>query len=360
MKGVLLHGGFGTRLRPLTHTGPKQLIRVAGKPISQWCFEDLRNSGVRDVAVILGELAPERVVEFYGDGSWLDMKLTYIYQGYPYGLAHAVYLARDFVDDEPFVVYLGDNILVEGISSYVKHFLDGDADAMILLTEVSEPQRFGVAEFDKEGMLKRLVEKPKVPPSNYALVGVYFFRPPHIFRVIEGLKPSWRGELEITDAIQGLIDEGLNVDYAIVEGWWKDTGTPEDILEANRLLLDYKYRETAIKGEVEDGASIEGRVYVDDGAVIKAGSVVRGPTYIGRNTVIGPNTYVGPYTSVGDNCKLVNVEIENSVIMDDVLLKDVGERIIDSLIGSGARIIHSEGKPRGVRFIVGEQTFVKL
>jgi len=360
MKGVLLHGGFGTRLRPLTHTGPKQLIRVAGKPISQWCFEDLRDSGVKEVAVILGELAPERVVEFYGDGSWLDMKLTYIYQGYPYGLAHAVYLAKDFVGDEPFVVYLGDNILIESIGSYVKRFLDGDADAMILLTEVSEPQRFGVAEFDESGRLKRLVEKPKVPPSNYALVGVYFFRPPHIFRVIEGLKPSWRGELEITDAIQGLIDEGLKVEYAIVEGWWKDTGTPEDILEANRLLLDYKYREVVIKGEVENGASIEGRVYVDDGAVIKAGSVVRGPTYIGRNTVIGPNTYVGPYTSVGDNCKLVNVEIENSVIMDDVLLKDVGERIIDSLIGSGARIIHGEGKPRGVRFIVGEQTFVKL
>jgi len=336
------------------------MIRVAGKPVSQWALEDLRDSGVREIAIILGELAPERVVEFYGDGRWLAMKLTYIYQGYPYGLAHAVYLARDFVGDDPFVVYLGDNILVEGISGYVKRFLDGDADAMILLTEVPEPQRFGVAEFDEEGRLKRLVEKPKVPPSNYALVGVYFFRPPHIFKVIEGLKPSWRGELEITDAIQGLIDRGLKVDYAIVEGWWKDTGTPEDILEANRLLLDYKYREAVVKSEVEDDVSIEGRVYIDDGAVIKAGSVVRGPTYIGKNTVVGPNTYIGPYTSVGNNCRIVNVEIENSVVMDNVVLKDVGERIIDSLIGSGAKITHGEDKPRGVRFIVGEQTVVKL
>ena len=359
LKGVLLHGGFGTRLRPLTHTGPKQLIKIAGKPVSQWCLEDLRDSGVREVAVILGELAPERVVDYYGDGGWLGLELTYIYQGYPYGLAHAVYMAREFVGDEPFVVYLGDNILASSIRGFVERFLESSADALVLLTEVPDPSKFGVAEFDESGRLKRLVEKPRVPPSRFALVGVYFFRPPHIFRAIETLRPSWRGELEITDAIQRLIDWGLRVDYEVVRGWWKDTGTPEDILDANRLLLDYKMGGSVVRGVVEGGAVVEGRVYIDDGARVESGSIVRGPVFIGRNTVVGPGTYVGPYTSIGENCRLVNVEIENSVVMDDVVVEDVDERIIDSLIGSRVRITRRSRKPRGVQFIVGENTLIE-
>ncbi len=355
----MLHGGFGTRLRPLTHTGPKQLIRVAGKPVSQWALEDLRDAGIHKIAVVLGELGPERVVEYYGDGSRLGLKLTYIYQGYPYGLAHAVYTAKDFVGDEPFVVYLGDNVLTEGIGEYVRRFEESGADAMVLLAKVPNPQRFGVAKFDEKGRLVGLVEKPKLPPSDYALVGIYFFRPPHIFRAIETLKPSWRGELEITDAIQKLIDWGLRVEYAIVKGWWKDTGTPKDILEANRLLLDYKYPGTIIKGMVEDDARIEGRVYVDEGAVIRSGSVVRGPAYIGRNTIIGSNTYVGPYTSIGYNCRLVNVEIENSVVMDNVTLEDIGERITGSLIGSNVRIKRRNTRPKGIRFIIGEHAVIE-
>ncbi|MHA1594289.1 glucose-1-phosphate thymidylyltransferase [Candidatus Bathyarchaeota archaeon] len=356
MKGVLLHGGFGTRLRPLTHTGPKQLIKVAGKPVSQWALEDLRDSGVMEVAIILGELSPERVVEYYGDGSRLGMRLTYIYQGYPYGLAHAVYLARDFVGDEPFVVYLGDNVLVEGIKNYVKRFEENDVDAMVLLTEVEDPRKFGVAQFDERGKLVRLVEKPREPPSNYALVGIYFFRPPHIFKVIECLKPSWRGELEITDAIQMLIDRGLRVEYAIVKGWWKDTGTPEDILEANRLLLDYKFKGQRVKGRVEGDVRIEGRVYIEEGVVIRNNSVIRGPAYVGRNSVIGPDTYVGPYTSVGNNVRLSGVEVENSVIMDDVIIEAEGIRITDSLIGAGTRILKNRGKPSGYKLILGENT----
>ena len=293
LKGVLLHGGFGTRLRPLTHTGPKQLIPVAGKPVSQWALEDLRDSGIKDIAVILGELSPERVVEYYGDGSWLGIKLTYIYQGYPYGLAHAVYITKDFIGDDAFVVYLGDNVLAEGIREYVKKFEESDADAMVLLTEVPNPQRFGVAKFDENGRLIGLVEKPKEPPSNYALVGIYFFKPPYIFRAIETLRPSWRGELEITDAIQKLIDWGLNVEYAIVKGWWKDTGTPKDILDANRLLLDYKINNQVVKGKLDDNVRIEGRVYIDEGVVVKPNTVIRGPVYIGKNSVIGPNAYIG-------------------------------------------------------------------
>lgn len=360
MKGVLLHGGFGTRLRPLTHTGPKQLIKVAGKPVSQWCLEDLRDAGIHDIAIILGELAPERVVKYYDDGNWLGLKLTYIYQGYPYGLAHAVYTAKEFVKDEPFVVYLGDNILLEGIREHVKRFKEEDLDAMILLTQVKDPTKFGVAEFDDKGKLKRLVEKPKVPPSNYALVGVYFFRPPYIFRAIEKLKPSWRGELEITDAIQKLIDWRLKVGYAVVKGWWKDTGTPQDVLDANRLLLDYKYRNEVIKGKVEEDAVIEGRVYIDEGAVVRSGSVIRGPAYIGKNTIIDKNVYVGPYTSIGDNCRLSNVEIEDSVVMDNVVLENIKERIEDSLIGSNARIVGGDRKPRGIRLVIGERALVEL
>jgi glucose-1-phosphate thymidylyltransferase len=335
------------------------LIRVAGKPVSQWVLEDLREAGVREVAVILGTLSPLRVVEYYGDGSWLGMELTYIYQGYPYGLAHAVYLARDYVGDEPFVVYLGDNVLAGGIREYVERFLEGDADAMVLLAEVDEPQRFGVARFDERGRLVGLVEKPREPPSNYALVGVYMFRPPHIFRAVEGLRPSWRGELEITDAIQRLIDWGLRVDYAVVRGWWKDTGTPRDILEANRLLLDERVREPRVDGVVEEGAVVEGRVVVEEGARIESGAVVRGPAYIGRGSVVGGGSYVGPYTSLGWNVVLRRVEIENSVVMDGARLVDAG-RIVDSLVGSDAVIEASDGLPRGHRLVVGERAIVRL
>jgi len=354
MKGVLLHGGHGTRLRPLTHTGPKQLIKVAGKPVSQWCLEDLKNSGVKDVAIILGDIAPLRVVEYYGDGKQLGLNITYIYQGYPHGLAHAVYCAREFVKDEPFVVYLGDNIIFEGIKRFVEKFEDSDAAAQILLAKVPNPQRFGVAKFDKEGKLIGLVEKPKVPPSPYALVGVYFFRPPYVFKAVESIKPSWRKELEITDAIQRLIDRGLRVDYDFITGWWKDTGTPEDILEANRILLDGRISK-AIKGKVSENAVIEGRVYIDEGAVVKDDVVVRGPTYIGKNTVIDSETYIGPYTSVGDNCYIKNVELEDSVIMDDVTIKDVNARIVGSIIGAHAVIERKRAYPSGIKFVVGER-----
>ncbi len=359
MKGVLLHGGFGTRLRPLTHTGPKQLIKIAGKPISQWALEDLRDSGIRDVAVILGELGPDRVIEYYGDGSWLGMKLTYIYQGYPFGIAHAVYMTKDFVGDEPFVVYLGDNVLLGGIKDFVKKFEEEDIDFMVLLAEVPEPQRFGVAIFDENGKLKGFVEKPKVPPSNLALVGVYFFRPPHVFRAIEQLKPSWRKELEITEALQKLLDWGLKVDYAVVTGWWKDTGTPQDILDANRLLLDRKI-DTHIEGTVEEGAIIEGRVYIEKDAIIREGSVVRGPAYIGKNTEIGPNSYIGPYTSIGNNCKIVESEVENSAIMDNVEIVGIKERITNSLIGAYSKIIEKNMKPSGYRLIIGERATITL
>ncbi len=356
LKGVLLHGGFGTRLRPLTHTGPKQLLRVAGKPVSQWCIEDLRDSGIRRIGVVLGELSPERVVEYYGDGGWLGVEITYIYQGYPYGLAHAVFLAREFVGDEPFVVYLGDNILLEGIKGFVREFEESDADAMVLLTRVKNPQRFGVAKFDKDGRLIGLVEKPREPPSNFALVGIYMFRPPHIFRAIEGLRPSWRGELEITDAIQKLIDWGLKVDYRVVNGWWKDTGTPGDILDANRLLLDYKVKESRVEGEIVD-STIQGRVIIGRGARIE-NSVIRGPAFIGEGTIIR-DSYIGPYTSIGNNCLLEGIEIEDSVILDEVRISGLRSRLTDSIIGSRSIITRRQGRPAGLKYIIGENTYIE-
>lgn len=336
---MLLHGGLGTRLRPLTHTGPKQLIRVAGKPVSQWALEDLRDAGVRDVAVVLGNLAPERVVEYYGDGSWLGLRLTYVYQGYPYGIAHAVYAVKDFVGDEPFVVYLGDNVILEGVSRFAREFENSGADAMVLLVEVEDPRRFGVARFDEDRRLVGFVEKPKEPPSKYALAGVYFFRPPHVFKVIEKLKPSWRGELEITDALQGLMDAGFRVEYGIISGWWKDTGTPSDILEANRLLLDYRYREASVRGEVAD-SRVEGRVVIEDGAVVR-GSVIRGPCFVGEASVV-EGSYVGPYTSVGRGCRLVGVEVENSVLMDG---DRVGPNGREDESGVGGRVAESPRRP---------------
>jgi len=357
MKGVLLHGGLGTRLRPLTHTGPKQLIRIAGKPVSQWALEDLRDAGVREVAVVLGSLAPERVVEYYGDGSWLGLRLTYVYQGYPYGIAHAVYTVRDFVGDEPFVVYLGDNVILEGISRFAKEFESSDADAMVLLVEVDDPRRFGVARFDGSGRLIGFVEKPKEPPSKFALAGVYFFRPPHVFEVIERLRPSWRGELEITDALQGLINAGFKVESDVIRGWWKDTGTPEDILEANRLLLDYRYKEASVKGEVTE-SKVEGRVIVEEGAVVRK-SVERGPCFIGAGSVV-EESYVGPYTSVGRNCRLVGVEVENSVLMDGVVLERLSARVMDSILGAETAIKGRDFVPKGIRLIVGEKSVIEL
>ncbi|MEM3829104.1 MAG: glucose-1-phosphate thymidylyltransferase, partial [Conexivisphaerales archaeon] len=216
MKGIILHGGAGTRLRPLTFSGPKQLIPVANKPISQYVLEDLRNIGIRDIAIVLGETFPELVMQHYGDGSKFNVRISYVHQGKPLGIAHAVYLCKDFVQDDGFVVYLGDNLLQKGVKSYFEKFLANNYDCMILLKEVDDPSRFGVAEFDEKGSLVRLVEKPKVPPSRFALVGVYFFKP-IVFDVIKDLKPSWRGELEITDAIQTMLEKGYRVGYSIVE-----------------------------------------------------------------------------------------------------------------------------------------------
>ncbi|MFB0544597.1 MAG: glucose-1-phosphate thymidylyltransferase, partial [Asgard group archaeon] len=259
MKGIILHGGYGTRLRPLTHTGPKQLIPIANKPISQHALEDLIEAGINEVAIVLGHIYPEKVKEHYGDGKKFGAEITYVYQSEPKGIAHAIGLCEHKVQDEPFVVYLGDNLIKGGIKNFAENFKTSNQDAMVLLCKVENPQRFGVAKLDEKGKLAALVEKPKQPPSNFALTGIYFLKPT-IFKMIKQLKPSWRDELEITEAIQLLLDSGHNVGYQLVKGWWKDTGAPEDILEANRLVLDELQPQT--KGTIEDKNSIQGRASV--------------------------------------------------------------------------------------------------
>lgn len=354
MKGVILHGGAGTRLRPLTFSGPKQLIPVANKPVSQYVLEDLVSSGVREVAIVLGEIFPELVKEYYGDGSSFNVKITYIYQGKPLGIAHAIKICRDFVGNDRFIVYLGDQILQKGIKQYLRKFLEEDYDAMILLKEVEDPTRFGVAEFDSGGNLVRLVEKPKTPPSKYALVGVYFFKPT-VFEVMEDLKPSWRGELEITDTIQLMLERRYRVGYEILDGWWFDVGKSDDILAVNAKILDERVKER-IDGEVK-GSRIEGRVEVSRGARI-INSIVRGPSTIGENCII-ENSYIGPYTSIGNNSRIINSSVEYCVILEGASIVGV-ERVEESLIGRYAKIMRHEENRRILKLNVGDYSEVIL
>jgi len=356
MRGVILHGGYGTKLRPLTHTGPKQLIPVANKPISQYVLEDLRNSGIREIAIVLGGIYPEKVKEHYGNGQKLGVKIKYMHQDEPKGIAHAVSLCEEYVNNEPFIVYLGDNLIKGGIKHFVRKFENSTYDTMILLCKVKTPQQFGVAKFDQNGKLVQLIEKPKEPPSNYALTGIYFLKPV-VFEMIKQLKPSWRGELEITEAIQLLLEKGYNVGYEIVQDWWKDTGSPEDILEANRLVLDELKPE--IKGKIKNDASIQGRVFIGKNTTIKENALIRGPAIIGKNTTIEPNVYIGPYTSIGNNCAIKRGEIENSIIMDNCTI-NINDRITDSLIAPYSKIISNNNTPHGKKFIIGERTYIEL
>jgi glucose-1-phosphate thymidylyltransferase len=332
LKGVILHGGQGTRLRPLTYAGPKQLIPIANKPVSQYVLEDLISLGIKDIAIILGETFPELVREYYGDGSRFGVKITYINQGKALGIAHAVSLCKEFVGEDDFVVYLGDNIFQYGIAKYASLFTNERLDSMILLKEVDEPQRFGVAKLDGNGKLVKLVEKPKEHISNYAVVGVYFFSP-SFFKIVGKLKPSRRNELEITDAIQLMIDDGYKVGYSFVDGWWADTGKKNDILALNATILDERI-ESKIDGKALN-SRIEGRVSIAEGTIVE-NSTVRGPAIIGRNTRV-IDSHIGPYTSIGDSCNIKKSSIEYSIIMDNTSIEEI-LNLEDSLVGRNAKI----------------------
>ncbi len=352
MKGIILHGGAGTRLRPITHTGPKQLIPIANKPMSQYALEYLIKSGIKDIGIILGEIQPDKVVDYYGDGTKFGCRIKYINQGKPLGIAHAIYLAKEFVGDDKFVVVLGDNLIGYDISKISKKFEESDYDAFILLAETSHPKDFGVAKFSENGELLALIEKPKDPPSNYAITGIYFFAP-IVFQHIEKLKPSWRGELEITEAIQSMLDSSGRVGYEIIKGWWKDTGTVEDILDANRLILDM------IDNNMEQ-RNIKGKVNIGKNVRISEDSVIRGPAVIGDNVSIEGGAFIGPYTSIGENVTIKHASIENSIIMKDSII-EAEINIVDSLIGEKSKILSSTNrKPSGKKLILGENSIAYL
>jgi len=352
LKGLVLSGGAGTRLRPITHTSAKQLVPVANKPVLFYGLESLRDAGVRDVGIVVGDTHAE-IEAAVGDGSQFGLRVTYIRQDAPLGLAHAVLTAEDFLGDSPFVMYLGDNLLRDGIQDLVAEFRAGDADAMILLQRVPNPQSYGVAEL-ADGRVVRLVEKPAEPTSDLALVGVYMFTPA-ILAAAKAITPSARGELEITDAIQYLIDQGLRVDPSEVTGWWKDTGKLEDMLEANRLILDVL--EPRIDGTLE-GSTIEGRVVVEAGARL-INSSVRGPAIIGAGALI-EDAYVGPYSAISTGVVVRRAEVEHSIFLEDSRVEDIDARIESSLVGRGVVIARSKAKPRAYRFMVGDSSSIGL
>jgi glucose-1-phosphate thymidylyltransferase len=353
MKALILAGGRGTRLRPITHTSAKQLVPVANKPILFYGIEAIRDAGIRDIAIIVGDTADE-VKKAVGDGSQFGTRIDYIHQEAPLGLAHAVKIARDYMQGDSFVMYLGDNLLSGGISRLVDEFAKGKYDAQILLTRVKNPGDFGVAEL-KGDRVVGLEEKPKRPKSDYALVGVYMFTP-SIFEATEKIKPSARGELEITDAIQYLIEHGYHVQSHIVEGWWKDTGKLEDMLDANRMVLTGMA--TRVETRQLEDSELHGHIHLEDGVEVK-GSILRGPCIVGRGARI-INAYVGPFTSIGPGSHVENSEVENSIILENCRILDIGSRLSDSLIGRNVVLRRGTKPPRAYRLMVGDNSEITV
>jgi len=353
MKGLILSGGKGTRLRPLTFTQAKQLVPVANKPVLFYGIEALAEAGIKEIGIIVGETKQE-IKDAAGTGDRWGVRLSYIEQDEPLGLAHAVMIAEPFLGRDSFVMYLGDNLLKSGILSLVREFEARKPNALILLTEVPNPQMFGVAELSN-GRVVRLVEKPKEPKSNLALVGVYMFDS-HIFEAVHAIKPSRRNELEITDAIQYLVERGYEVQPHLVSGWWKDTGRLEDILEANCLILETI--ETRIEGEVDEASRISGKVILEPGVKVRA-STIRGPAIIGAGTEIA-ESYIGPFTAIQKNCRILRTEVEHSIILEGSEILDVGSRIDQSLIGREVRIYKCPPQPVAYRFMVGDKSEIGI
>ncbi len=353
MKALVLCGGSGTRLRPITHTMAKQLVPIANKPVLFYGLEAIREAGVEDVGIVVGETAKE-IIQAVGDGTPWGLKVTYIHQEQPLGLAHAVLVAEPYLGSEEFVMYLGDNLIKDGIKGLVDEFRANRPNSQILLAKVPEPQRFGVAEL-ANGKVVRLVEKPEQPASDLALVGVYMFDG-NIMDACKAIEPSPRGELEITDAIQWLIDQGRVVDPHVIAGWWKDTGRLDDMLEANRIMLETM--EPRVDGHVDSESRTEGMVVVEKGAEIIS-STVRGPAIIGEGTRI-INSFIGPYTSVYYGVTITGSEIEHSIILENSSITGIPGRIEDSLIGQNVQVERSPLKPSAYRFMLGDNSRVGI
>lgn len=348
MKGLILSGGKGTRLRPITHTAAKQLVPVANKPILFYALEAMKEAGIQEVGIIIGETGAE-VRAAVGDGSRWGVKVTYLPQEAPLGLAHAVKISEDFMAGDPFVMYLGDNLIRGGIKSFVDEFKTTQPDAQILLAKVPNPNQFGVAVLDGPRIIN-LEEKPQQPQSDLALVGVYLFSQ-KIFAAVNAIQPSPRGELEITDAIQYLIDQGQDVRPHVITGWWKDTGKLADMLEANRIMLDDLA--TDLQGELID-CQIQGRVAIAPGARLE-NCVVRGPAIIGQDCRL-VNTFVGPYTAIDANVTITNAEIEHSIVLAGSSILDLNGRIVDSLLGKNVEVTRADQKPKAYRLMVGDNS----
>jgi glucose-1-phosphate thymidylyltransferase len=369
MKGLILAGGSGSRLRPITHTSSKQLVPVANKPILFYGLEHMVAAGVEEFGIVIGDgPSADEIREAVGDGSRWGVSVTYIPQDAPLGLGHCVLIAREFLGDDDFIMYLGDNMIQQGVAGFVDRF-EADRDrsrtptlegpvvppsAQILLCPVPDPQRFGVAAVDEEGHVVRLVEKPADPPSNLALCGVYLFTPA-IHEAVRAIEPSERGELEITDAIQWLIDQGHRVRHDVLEGWWLDTGKKDPLLESNRRVLEVI--EPRCDGKVDEDSVIDGRVVIEEGAELVA-STVRGPAVIGARTRL-VNSYVGPYTAIGDDCEVVGSEVEQSVVLDHSRIIGV-PRLSDSLVGRYVEVLRSDRRPKATRLMVGDHCTIEL
>lgn len=353
MKALVLAGGRGTRLRPLTNTSAKQLFPVANKPVLFYGLEAIRDAGIVDVGIIVGDTGAE-VRRVVGDGSQFGLRITYIHQEEPLGLAHCVLIARDFLADDDFVMYLGDNFLIGGIQELVGAFRAGHYDAQILLTPVDDPQSYGVAQLGRSGEIVGLVEKPEVPESDLAIVGVYMFTAA-VHGAVRAIRPSARGELEITDAVQWLVDHGHHVHSHLITGYWKDTGRVQDMLECNRIVLESI--ETSVLGTVDARTQITGRVVIEPGAVVE-GSVLRGPVVVGADSKI-VDSYLGPFTSIGDGCTLEDAEIEYSIVMSSSSVRGVS-RIEASLIGKGVEVSPAPQTPRTHQLVIGDHSTVRL
>lgn len=356
MKALILSGGRGTRLRPLTHTGAKQLVPVMNKPILWYGIESLVKAGITDIGIIISPETGEEIRTRTGNGEQFGANITYILQEAPEGLAHAVKVAQPFLGDSPFAMYLGDNLIQDSLSDYINSFKEGLLDAFIMLRQVPNPTAFGVAEVAADGHVVRLVEKPQVPPSNLALVGVYLFSP-RIHEAIAQIQPSARGELEITDAIQRLIDQQKPVKACELTGWWLDTGKKDDLLEANRVLLD-SCLESYNHGQLEGDSRINGRVQIGEGSKI-INCHIRGPVVIGKNCYI-EGCFIGPYSSVADGVTLIEADLDHSVILEKARIEGIHQRIVDSLIGQRVNLCTTSQRPKALRFMLGDDSQVEL
>lgn len=356
MKGLILSGGKGTRMRPITHTAAKQLLPVANKPILFYGIEAIKAAGIKDIGIIISPETGEAVKAAAGNGDRWGIHIEYILQDQPLGLAHAVKTARPFLAKDPFVMYLGDNLIKDGVAPLVERFNNSHADAFILLKEVSNPSSFGVAALNGDGRILCLEEKPAHPKSNLALVGVYLFND-RIHQAIDEIKPSRRGELEITDAIQRLIDTKFHVDSHILSSWWLDTGKKDDMLEANRVVLD-EMTEVSNKGTIDSDTRISGRVNIGQGSKLSH-CTVRGPAVIGDNCTL-EHSYVGPFTSIGDDAYVSHAEIEHSILRENCRILDFNGRIEDSLIGANVELTRSHLKPIAYRLMLGDDSKVEV